>query len=379
MKLPNQEQIVAAAAGGDEAVAELLDGHPLPLVDGDMATFVYHGEADEVVLRHWVFGLPSELHLQRAGETQWWTLPLELPLKSRVEYKFAVRKGGHEQWILDPRNPRVAHDPFGGNSVVHMTGYEEPEWSIPKTTTPSGSLQSFTMPSQALDSFREIRVYLPPRYRPNRRHRLLVMHDGDDYIKYSRLATVLDNLTTLWEIPPLVVVLLNPHDRLREYGADPRHAKFVVEELLPEIQRRYPVISEPSGRCLGGASFGAVASLATAWYYPNVFDMLLLQSGSFAFTDIGHHTRGPVFDPVVKFMNQFRDAIGQPAKRIYMSCGVYESLIYENRSLVPLLQGAGIQVKFEEARDGHNWENWRDRLRSGLTWLFPVPRWFYYE
>ena len=26
-----------------------------------------------------------------------------------------------------------------------------------------------------------------------------------------------------------------------------------------------------------------------------------------------------------------------------------------------------------EARDGHNWENWRDRLREGLAWLFPGP------
>ena len=29
--------------------------------------------------------------------------------------------------------------------------------------------------------------------------------------------------------------------------------------------------------------------------------------------------------------------------------------------------------------DGHNWENWRDRLREGLSWLFPGPFWFIYE
>ena len=34
---------------------------------------------------------------------------------------------------------------------------------------------------------------------------------------------------------------------------------------------------------------------------------------------------------------------------------------------------------YEEARDGHNWENWRDRLRSGLSWLFPGPLWMVYE
>jgi enterochelin esterase family protein len=38
-----------------------------------------------------------------------------------------------------------------------------------------------------------------------------------------------------------------------------------------------------------------------------------------------------------------------------------------------------MQVLFEEARDAHNWENWRDRLRGALTWLFPGPLWMVYE
>ena len=36
-------------------------------------------------------------------------------------------------------------------------------------------------------------------------------------------------------------------------------------------------------------------------------------------------------------------------------------------------------VKYVEARDGHNWEDWRDRLRDGLSWLFPGPQKFVYE
>ena len=64
---------------------------------------------------------------------------------------------------------------------------------------------------------------------------------------------------------------------------------------------------------------------------------------------------------------------------MYLSCGIYESLIYENRSMVPLLNDQGIQVRYEEVRDGHNWENWRDRLGDGLSWLFPGPQKFVYE
>ena len=97
------------------------------------------------------------------------------------------------------------------------------------------------------------------------------------------------------------------------------------------------------------------------------------------FTDIGDHEGGPAFDAVAKFMAAFRHEPGQPARQLYMSCGVYEPMIYYNRSLVPLLQSTGMRVRFSEARDGHNWENWRDRLREGLSWLFPGPLWIVYE
>ena len=56
-----------------------------------------------------------------------------------------------------------------------------------------------------------------------------------------------------------------------------------------------------------------------------------------------------------------------------MSCGIYESLIYENRSLVPLLTEHGLSVRYEEVRDGHNWENWRDRLQAGADLALSGP------
>jgi enterochelin esterase family protein len=150
-------------------------------------------------------------------------------------------------------------------------------------------------------------------------------------------------------------------------------------ELPAEFARRWPLLDTPAGRGLLGASFGAVASLHAAWRHPGVFGRLVLQSGSFAFSDIGHHRRTPVFDPVADFVNEFRRRPGRPAGRIHLSCGIYESLIYENRSLAPLLREAGIELRYEEVRDGHNWENWRDRLQGALSWLFPGPLWMVYE
>ena len=124
---------------------------------------------------------------------------------------------------------------------------------------------------------------------------------------------------------------------------------------------------------------GAVAALFTAWRHRGLFGRLLLQSGSFAFSDFDQVSEIPRLDPVVSFVNDLRAAPVLLADRVFMSCGVYEGLIYHNRSLVPRLRDAGMDVRFVEARDGHNWENWRDRLREGLTWLLPGPLGLVYE
>ena len=359
-------------------ISRIVENESFPAIRGNTVTFLYEGDADHVELRHWIFGLPSNIPMTRFDGTPFWACVMEFPEGSRVEYKYIVHRNGHEDWMLDPQNPHIAHDPFGGNSVVHCNGYVKPEWVHQHDDVPAGEIQKMEIRSKSLGDRRVVQVYLPPRFHDYRRHRLLVVHDGDDYVRYSSLITVLDNLIHRLEIPPLVVALTNPGDRLKEYANDPRHATHIVEELIPELENRYPLIREPSGRCIMGASFGAVASLSTAWRFPGAFDKLLLQSGSFAFTDIGEHWRSVEFDPVVKFMNAFRKAPGLAGKQVFLSCGVYESLIYENRSLNPFLMGHGVRTRFVEAPDGHNWENWRDRLRDGLTWLFRGPYWATY-
>jgi enterochelin esterase family protein len=304
---------------------------------------------------------------------------LDLPEETRMEYKLEVVQGGERRLILDPLNPLAARDPFGANSVYQGPGYRTPDWALPDPSARRGELESLEIVSAAFEERREVVLYVPARMRFTRRYPLLVVHDGTDYLRYGNLTTVLDNLIERLEIAPLIVALTHSRDRLVEYAADPRHHRFVVQELLPALEKRFPLEPEPAHRGLMGASFGAVAALSTAWAHPGAWGRLLLQSGSFAFSDLGPHSRGPVFDPVVEFMNRFREDPGHPTQKAYVSCGIHESLIYENRSLLPVLQRAGLEVKYQEARDGHNWQNWRDRLREGLSWLFPGPLWLVYE
>ena len=361
------------------AVEEFLQQHEFPLVEGSTVTFVYRGEADAVRLMHWIYGLSSSQDFERLPGTDLWFLVMEVPEGSRVEYKLELVHGPEQRLVQDPLNPHLARDPYGANSVVHAAGYVQPDWVDPDPEARQGELVDHVLASEVFGDQRPVQVYLPARFRETRRYPLLVVHDGRDYLRFASLMMVLDNLIHRLEIPPMIVALVQSQNRLHEYAADPRNADFLVQELIPTLESTYPLVGTPSARGLMGASFGAVASLAAAWLHPGFFGNLLLQSGSFAFTDIGDHDRGPVFDPIVEFMNSFRESPGRPAERLYVSCGTYESLIYYNRSLVPLLQSTGMSVRYSEVRDGHNWENWRDRLREGLSWLFPGPLWMVYE
>ena len=373
------DEIEQAAARGPHALDRVVRNTSFPRVEGRTVTFLYQGEGQEVTLQHWIHGLPPSLPFRRVGGSDVFVLQVDLPPGSRMEYKIGVQMYGRAAMIRDPLNPQSARDPFGANSVVYGEGYRPPDWCVEDPDARPGSVEERAIESAAFGGSRNVQVYLPARFRRTRRYPLLVVHDGRDYAAFANLQTVLDNLIHRLELPPLVSVMIQSQDRMREYAADDRHARFLAEDLVPQLEAAYPLVRHQSARALCGASFGAVASLHCAWRYPGTFGRLLLQSGSFVFTEIGDHGRGPVFDPVVAFVNEFRKAPGKPAEQAYLSCGVYESLIYFNRTMSPLLQETGMTVKFREANDGHNWENWRDRLREGLTTLFPGPLWMVYE
>jgi enterochelin esterase family protein len=376
---PHIEQLLSDGVPTQKAVAAFLREHAFPLVEPGNVTFVFRGAADEVVLRRWISGFNTALPMQLLEGTDLWVLTMDLPQGSRFEYKFEVVKDGGRDLLLDALNDVVAQDPFGANSVCQGYGYTRPAWTLPDPVARSGSLVHLPLQSDAFGARRDVEVYLPARFKRSRRYPLLVVHDGPDYLRYADLKTVLDNLIHRLEVPAMIVALSQSPDRLVEYTADPRQSRFIVDELLPALAAEFPLIDDPAARGLMGASLGGVATLHTASQFPGHFGQLLLQSGSFAFSDLGHHQKGPAFDPVVQFVNGYRKNPFPLAQKIYLSCGTYESLIYENRSIVPLLQAQGMQVNFEEARDAHNWENWRDRLRSALTWLFPGPLWMVYE
>ncbi len=363
------------------AIDRFLARRDVPIVEGLRCTFLWRGEADEVRVRHRVVGLPDPLQLRRVGDTDLWYVVIELPENSRVEYQFELVLAGETiSFVNDPLNPRVAHSPMGSSSVCYGSGYRVPDWTQPDPEARPGELVDMPIRSLALRRTTTVTVYLPARFRRTVSYPLLIVHDGGDYLRYAAAKTVLDNLIHRLDMAEVVAAFIRPGNRLVEYANSAAHARFVAAELVPALEAELPLAGTARSRCLMGSSFGGIASMSTALRYPEMFGSLLLESTSFVFTDIGDdHGGGPAFDPVVTFVNRYRARPTRLADRIFMSCGVYEPLSVGNRSMVSTLQSAGMELRYVEARDGHNWENWRDRLQEGLSWIFPGPQKFVYE
>ena len=210
-----------------EAVDQFIQQNQFPLVEPGRVTFVYRGQAQAGHLRSWISGLDTAQPLVALEASDLWALTMELPDKSRFEYKFEVEQNGVKQLVLDDLNGVLAHDPFGANSVCQGYGYKRPNWTLHDPSARSGSLDILKIASRAFRDTREIPIYLPAQFRRNRTYPLLIVHDGLDYLHYADLKNVLDNLIHRMEIPAMIVALTNSPDRLIEYTGDERHALFL--------------------------------------------------------------------------------------------------------------------------------------------------------
>src|SRR6266516_640228 len=257
-------------------VDRFLAHHAVPIIEGARCTFLYRGEADSVSLVHRVVGLPSHIPLRRLHRTDLWYAVVELPAGSRIEYQLEVAHGEHRERINDPLNPRITHSPVGSSSVCYASGYEVPVWTRPDPDARPGSLIDLKVPSRALRRDSAVTVYMPARVLRNSRYPLLVVHDGGDYLEYASARTVLDNLIHRLDVAETIVAFTSPAERLTEYANSAAHARYLTAELIPRLEAEFPLAGTPSGRCLMGASFGAVAALSTAYRYPRFYGSLLL-------------------------------------------------------------------------------------------------------
>jgi enterochelin esterase-like enzyme len=329
---------------------------------------VYRGAADRVELVTWMPGFPPTPEFSRLG-TDLFYLRLPLPSTARIEYRLRITHGRRHIEIDDPLNSQSTSNPFGENAVLAGPEYRHP-WYAGRGF--GGQLSEIRVMSTHLGGRRHHHVYVPDGQTLTHARSLLLVHDGSDFLRHGGLGFALDRLVERGSLEPLVAILLDPWDRLREYGDSPQHSAHVAEEVLPHLARRLRIRASRERTVALGSSLGGLASLALAYHQPAVIGRVASLSGSF-FHKAGDEMPPPVLLPVLEFLNQLDPVVLKEAV-VYQSVGRYEGLVDGNRRLRPILSAAGVKIRSVETWTGHDWEAWRDRLEDALGFLLPQPR-----
>jgi enterochelin esterase family protein len=166
--------------------------------------------------------------------------------------------------------------------------------SYPKAGVPQGKLsEKFVVTSKIYDGMTaDYWIYASPGVDPSKPSPLMVWQDGQGMLSRTsgmRLFTVTENLIAQKLMPPVVYVLIAPGFtpdkkpmRAIEYDTvTDRYTKFLMQEVLPVVEKSYPLRKDGYSRAIGGASSGAICAFNSAWFNPEWFSRVHSTIGSY--------------------------------------------------------------------------------------------------
>jgi enterochelin esterase-like enzyme len=166
--------------------------------------------------------------------------------------------------------------------------------SYQKAGVPKGKVsEKLTITSKIYDGMKsDYWVYASPGVDPATPAPLMVWQDGAGLVgEYSgsRLFTVTENLVAQKLMPPIVYVLISPGlsttgsaMRSIEYDTvSDKYPRFLMEEVLPEVEKMYKLRPDGYSRAISGSSSGGICAFNAAWLMPDHFSRVLSTVGSF--------------------------------------------------------------------------------------------------
>jgi len=164
--------------------------------------------------------------------------------------------------------------------------------SYPKPGVAKGTLsEKHTITSKIYEgSTADYWVYASPGVDPARPAPVMVWQDGGGLVKGDlaslRLFTVTENLVAQKLLPPIVYVMISPGSgaRMRSIQYDTvsdRFGRYLLEEVLPEVEKTYKLRADGYSRGIAGESSGAICAFNTAWHFPEKFTRVQSTIGSY--------------------------------------------------------------------------------------------------
>lgn len=228
---------------------------------------------------------------------------------------------------------------------------------------------------------RDYWVYVPAQYDGSEPACVMVFQDGQWYVdreKDFRVPTVFDNLIHKGAMPVTIGIFIKPgvfpaeqegekpkSNRSVEYDTmSDDYARFLVNEILPEVGKTYKLTDKAEGRAICGISSGGICAFTVAWERPDAFHKVLSHVGSFTNIRGGHEY--PTF---------IRKQENRPI-RVFLQAGendlnnVHGSWPLGNLQMESALGFKDYDYKFVMGTEGHNGKHGGAIMPESLRWLW---------
>lgn len=258
-----------------------------------------------------------------------------------------------------------------------------------QAAVPRGTVTEHTWTSRIFDrTIRQYWIYVPQQYDPAKPANLIVFQDGHAYVNEEgsfRVPVVLDNLIDKGDLPPTIGLFINPGHRPHSGEKDPaekkwgannrreeydtlgdRYVTFLVEELLPRVEKKYNISADPRARTIGGISSGGICAFTAAWERPDVFGNVISHVGSFVDVKGGH-----VYPSLIRKRHP-------RAIRVFLQAGRHDLNLewgdwwLANLQMESALAFAGYDYKFVPGDGRHNGSHGGAILPDTLRWVWPA-------
>ncbi|HEX6848123.1 MAG TPA: alpha/beta hydrolase-fold protein [Chitinophagaceae bacterium] len=269
------------------------------------------------------------------------------------------------------------HACFGQDSL-----YKPGPDSQRKEGVPRGTVTKYEWQSKIYNNFREFYVYVPVQYDSAKPAALMVFQDGHSYVNETgdfRVPVVYDNLIFAKKVPATICLFVNPghvskeypenrfraNNRADEYDVlDDRYATMLMDEIIPELKKKYNISNDPKMHGIGGLSSGAICAFTAAWEHPEYFHKVLSHIGSYT------NIRGGNNYPFIIRKHKKKDI------KIFLQDGTNDlnnehgDWWLANLEMESALKFKGYEYKFEKGTGAHNGKHGGAILPESLIWLW---------
>ena len=280
-------------------------------------------------------------------------------------------------------------------ALVHAGDYALGPDSQPQSGVPKGSVAKYELEAGTFypGTPHTYSIYLPAQYDAAKPTPFMIFLDGDLFLlNRVRVPVVFDNLIAKHDLPPLIGIFVDPGtlptlsdqaqnrvERIFEYDSlSDRYSRFLLEELIPQVAKKYNLSNAPDDRALCGVSTGAVGAFMAAWNRPDQFHRVLSFIGTYVAMKgadaLPALIRKTEPKPIRIFLQDGKNDHIVPAEPY----GTYfaGSWPINNQVMYEAFESTGYDAKLVMGDGGHDIEQTAAILPEALRWLwrdYPDP------